>query len=107
MSNIAPVRRRKVYYPQLQVTFHTVADLFWEMVMLEWVKKFILHHVLNIVLLLVLCAGIFPFVILYASSMVIARMIGRMSGNKKAAEKCEALWDMLGKPYDFLVKAVG
>ena len=75
--------------------------------MIEWVKEFIVHHVLNIILLLILCAGIFPFVILYTSSMVLARMIGRMSGNKNIPVKCDAVWDILGRPYDYLVKAVG
>jgi len=74
---------------------------------MNWVKKFLTHYVLYGALLLVLCFGIFPFVILYAGSMSMARMLDRLSPGKKLAEKLENLWTVVGTPYDYLVRAVG
>jgi len=71
----------------------------------KWIKKFLMHYVLYGTLLLVLCLGIFPFVVLFTSSMSIARMIDRFSRNKTHAQKLDDLWTVVGKPYDFLVKA--
>lgn len=75
--------------------------------MLNWLKKFLTHHVLYGALLLVLCLGIFPFIILYSSSMSMAEMLDRFSPAKKLAEKLEKLWTVVGTPYDYLVKTVG
>ncbi len=74
--------------------------------MAKWLKKFLMHYVLYGMLLLVLCFGIFPFVILYTSSMSIAEILDRFSADKKSAKKLEQFWTMIGAPYDYLVKAV-
>jgi len=72
-----------------------------------WVKKFLTHYVLYGALLLLLCLGIFPFIVLYSSSMSIAEMLDRFSPNKKLAQQLDAVWTIIGRPYDFLVNAVG
>jgi len=73
----------------------------------NWIKKFIMHHVLYGVLLLVLCLGIFPFIVLYTSSMAIARLLDRLSKGKKLAQAADRVWTKIGVPYDYLVQAAG
>jgi len=73
----------------------------------KWLKKFMMHYVLYGVLLLVLCLGIFPFIVFYTSSMSIAEMLDRFSKKKKFAQRLEGWWTKIGAPYDYLVKAVG
>ena len=72
-----------------------------------WLKKFLTHYVLYAALLLVLCLGIFPFIILYSTSMSIAELLDRVSPQKKLAQKLEKVWTVIGRPYDYLVKTVG
>ena len=74
---------------------------------MNWLKKFLTHYVLYGALLLVLCLGIFPFVILYSSSMSIAELLDRFSSGHKSAEKLDKFWTIIGVPYDYLVKTVG
>jgi len=74
--------------------------------MVKWLKKFMMHYVLYGALLLLLCLGIFPFVVLYTSSMSIAEILDRFSKAKTHAQKLDRLWTAIGKPYDYLVKAV-
>ena len=75
--------------------------------MVKWFKEFMMHYVLYGALLLLLCLGIFPFVVLYTSSMSIARILDRFSADKKSAQKLDRLWTVVGTPYDYLVKTVG
>jgi hypothetical protein len=75
--------------------------------MMIWLKKFLTHYVLYGALLLVLCLGIFPFIIFYSSSMSVAELLDRFSRNKKFAQRLDAWWTIIGKPYDYLVKTVG
>jgi NADH:ubiquinone oxidoreductase subunit 4 (subunit M) len=75
--------------------------------MVKWLKKFMMHYVLYCALLLVLCLGIFPFVVLYTSSMSIAEILDRFSKEKTNAQKLDRLWTVVGTPYDYLVKTVG
>ena len=75
--------------------------------MVKWFKEFMMHYVLYGALLLSLCLGIFPFVVLYTSSMSIARILDRFSADKKSAQKLDRLWTVVGTPYDYLVKTVG
>jgi hypothetical protein len=74
---------------------------------MNWLKTFLTHYVLYGALLLVLCLGIFPFIVLYSSSTSIAEMLDRFSPGNKLAQKLESLWTIVGIPYDYLVKAVG
>jgi hypothetical protein len=75
--------------------------------MVKWLRKFMMHYVLYGALLLLLCLGIFPFVVLYSSSMSIARMLDRFSADKKLAQQLDRWWTIIGKPYDYLVNKVG
>jgi hypothetical protein len=70
-------------------------------------KKFVVNRLLYMVLLTVLCLGIFPFVTFFSFSMWIGRTWDSASSNKTHAKKIEELWDKIGKPYDYLVKLVG
>lgn len=74
--------------------------------MINWLKKFLKHFVLYGFLLLVLCLGIFPFIVLYSSSMSIAEILGRFLPGNKLAQKLEGVWTAIGAPYDYLVKIV-
>ena len=73
----------------------------------KWLEKFVMHYVLYGALLLVLCLGIFPFVILYTSSMSIAEIMDRFSPGAKRTQRLDRLWTVVGKPYDYLVTTVG
>ena len=74
---------------------------------MDWLKKFLMHYVLYGVLLLVLCLGIFPFIILYSSTMSIAEIMDRLIPGKKFASRVDDVWTTIGKPYDYLVKVAG
>jgi hypothetical protein len=74
---------------------------------MAWFKQFLTHYVLYGALLLLLCLGIFPFIILYSSSTSIAEMFDRASPGSKLAQKLERFWTIVGRPYDYLVKTVG
>jgi len=73
----------------------------------DWIKKFVLNRFLYIVLLLVLCIGIFPFVILYSVTMWLGGLWDKVSPKSKLASKIEGVWNLIGIPYDALVKLVG
>jgi hypothetical protein len=76
-------------------------------VMGNWIKKFVRHYLLYGALLLVLCFGIFPFIVLYTSSMSLAEIVDRFSADKTHARRLDDLWTWVGKPYDYLVTTVG
>lgn len=73
----------------------------------NWLTKFVLNRFLYMVLLLILCFGIFPFVITYALTTSIGRAWGKFSPKSKLASRIEGFWDAIGAPYDALVKLVG
>ena len=74
---------------------------------MDWLKGFLTHYVLYGALLLLLCLGIFPFIILYSSTTSIAEMLDRLSPDKNRAQRLDRVWTVVGKPYDYLVKTVG
>jgi len=74
---------------------------------LDLIKKFVVNRLLYMVLLRVLCLGIFPFVTLFSFSMWLGKTWDSASPNKTHAKKIEGFWDIIGKPYDYLVKLVG
>lgn len=74
---------------------------------MHWLKTFLTHYVLYGALLLMLCLGIFPFIIIYSSSTSIAKLLDRFMPGNKLAFKLENLWTIVGTPYDYLVKTVG
>ena len=73
----------------------------------DWIKKFVVNRLLYSVLLAVLCLGIFPFCILFPFTMWIGRTWDSGSSKKTHAKTIEAIWDVVGRPYDKLVKLVG
>ena len=75
--------------------------------MSNWLTKFVLNRLLYMVLLLVLCFGIFPFVITYALTTWIGEAWVRFSPKSKLSSKIQKVWDAIGAPYDALVKLVG
>jgi len=74
---------------------------------MDWLKKFLMHHVLYGALLLILCLGIFPFIVLYSSTMSIAEIVDRLVPGKKFAARVDGVWTIIGIPYDYLVKVAG
>lgn len=48
-----------------------------------------------------ICLAIFPFVFIYCISLLIQSVV-----SKQMAEKIDKFWDNVGKPYDYLIKAV-
>jgi hypothetical protein len=74
---------------------------------MNWLKTFLTHYVLYGALLLLLCLGIFPFIILYSTSTSIAVLLDRATSGHKLAQKLERFWTIVGTPYDYLVKTVG
>ena len=74
---------------------------------MSWLKTFFTHYVLYGALLLLLCLGIFPFIILYSSTTTLAGMLDRLSTGNKLAQKLESFWTLVGTPYDYLVRTVG
>lgn len=75
--------------------------------MVNWLVKFAVNRLLYVVLLTVLCLGIFPFCILFPFTMWIGETWDKFSPSTKLASKIEWVWDIFGKPYDALVKLVG
>jgi len=73
----------------------------------DWIKKFVVNRLLYMVLLTVLCLGIFPFVTFFTFTMWIGRTWDSVSSAKTHARAVEEFWDVIGKPYDYLVKLVG
>ena len=74
---------------------------------LDWTKRFVVNRLLYAVLLAILCLGIFPFCTLFPFTMWIGKWWDNVSSNKTHAAKIEGVWDILGKPYDYLVNLVG
>jgi hypothetical protein len=74
---------------------------------MNWLKTFFNHYVLYAALLLLLCLGIFPFIILYSTSTTLAETLDRASKGNKLAQKLDRFWTIVGMPYDYLVKTVG
>ena len=69
---------------------------------MDLLRKFIINRFLYLILLIILCAGIFPFMILYPLTMRLGIILGRA----KLASKIDNAWNVIGKPYDALVKLV-
>ena len=47
-----------------------------------------------------ICFAIFPIVFLYGLSLLIEQFVGR-----ETAAKIERVWDVIGKPYEYLTRA--
>jgi hypothetical protein len=73
----------------------------------DWIRNFLLNRLLYSALLFILCLGIFPFCTLFPLTMWIGKRWDSISSNKAHARKIEGFWDVIGKPYDYLVKLVG
>ena len=48
-----------------------------------------------------ICVAIFPFVFIYCISLLIQSAV-----SKQTAAKIDKFWDIIGKPYDYLIKAI-
>lgn len=49
--------------------------------------------------IILICFAIFPVVFLYGLSLVIMKFVGREN-----AARIERVWDMIGKPYEYLTR---
>ncbi len=72
-----------------------------------WITKFLINRFLYMLLLIILCFGIFPFIVLFTLTMWMAGIWDKFSPKSKIAPKIERVWDVIGIPYDALVKLVG
>ncbi len=75
--------------------------------MVNWLWKFAINRFLYAVLLVVLCLGIFPFCTLFPFTMWLGRSWDRISPSSKLESKVEKVWDIIGRPYDALVRMAG
>jgi len=48
-----------------------------------------------------ICVAIFPLVFIYCISLLIQSAV-----SKQTAAKIDKFWDIIGKPYDYLIKAI-
>jgi len=63
--------------------------------------KLILRKLLLIPAIGFICVAIFPFVFTYCISLLIQSVV-----SKQTAAKIDKFWDTIGKPYDYLIKAI-
>ncbi len=63
--------------------------------------KLIRHQAFMILAIGFICIAIFPFVFTYCISLLIQSAV-----SKQTAAKIDKFWDIIGKPYDYLIKAV-
>jgi cytochrome bd-type quinol oxidase subunit 2 len=63
--------------------------------------KLIRHQAFMILAIGFICVAIFPFVFTYCISLLIQSAV-----SKQTAAKIDKFWDIVGKPYDYLIKAV-
>ena len=73
---------------------------------MDWIKKFVINRLVYMVLLTVLCIGIFPFMILYPTTIAIGEILAKFSSGSNLVATIDKVWDIIGKPYDALVKLV-
>ncbi len=64
-------------------------------------RKLIRHQFFMILAIGFICVAIFPFVFTYCISLLIQSVV-----SKQTAAKIDKFWDVIGKPYDYLIKAV-
>lgn len=65
------------------------------------ITKLVRRYLLLSFAILFICIAIFPIVFFYGLSLFIEGFV-----SKQAAAKIEAFWDVIGKPYDYLIKEV-
>lgn len=61
--------------------------------------KYIRHQALMGLAIIFMCFAIFPFIFAYCISLGIEGLV-----SKQTAAKIDRFWDIIGKPYDYLVK---
>jgi hypothetical protein len=62
--------------------------------------KYIRHQALMGLAIAFICVAIFPFIFLYCISLGIEGIV-----SEQAAAKIDKFWDIIGKPYDYLIRA--
>jgi hypothetical protein len=63
--------------------------------------KYVQNYLMLTLAIGFICVMIFPIVFLYGLSLFIESFVG-----KRLAAKIEAFWDVVGKPYNFLIRHV-
>jgi hypothetical protein len=66
--------------------------------------KLFRHYLIFFVILVIVCAGIFPFVVLYPLTNLIGQLLDSIFKGKKISRNIERWWDVMGRPYDFLAQ---
>lgn len=72
--------------------------------MLALLAKVFKHYVIFVFILTIVCVGVFPFVILYPTSLLIGSILDTMFRNKNMSEKIDRAWNVIGTPYEYLLK---
>jgi hypothetical protein len=62
-------------------------------------KDLIRRSLLFYVGIVFICFAIFPIVFLYGLSLLVEQFVGREN-----AARIERVWDMIGKPYEYLTR---
>jgi hypothetical protein len=68
--------------------------------------KVLKHYLIFIFILTIVCIGVFPFVVLYPTSILIGKILDTLLRSKNVSQKIDRVWDVLGTPYDFLLKVL-
>jgi hypothetical protein len=63
--------------------------------------KYVQNYLMLTLAIAFICVMIFPIVFLYGFSLLIEGLVG-----KKLAARIEAFWDVVGKPYNYLIRHV-
>jgi hypothetical protein len=66
--------------------------------------KVLKHYLIFIFILTIVCVGVFPFVVLYPTSLLIGSVLDTLFRNKNVSQKIDRGWDVLGAPYEYLLK---
>ena len=60
------------------------------------------HQVFMLLAIAFICIAIFPLVFAFCASLMIQKVV-----TKKMSAKIDRFWDIIGIPYDYLIKAAG
>jgi hypothetical protein len=63
--------------------------------------KYVRNYLMLTLAIAFICVAIFPIVFLYGVSLFVQQFL-----SKSQTAKVEAFWDLMGKPYNFLIRHV-
>jgi hypothetical protein len=63
--------------------------------------KYVRNYLMLSIAIAFICVAIFPIVFFYGLSLLVEQFVG-----KSLAARIERFWDVVGKPYNFLIRHV-